>query len=129
MCDPRFSILIPSKNRIELLRYAISSITNQDYESVEIVIADNASDCPYESMITYVGSINLRFLRSEKPISVTENWNRALAAARGDYFIMLGDDDALTPGLLKRLDALITKAGQPGCSLSYGLPLCLSGRV
>jgi hypothetical protein len=44
---------------------------------------------------------------------VTENWNRALAHSTGDYVIMLGDDDALLGGYLRRMDELIREFERP----------------
>lgn len=44
---------------------------------------------------------------------MTENWNRALEHARGDYIIMLGDDDALTPGALRRFASHIEAFDRP----------------
>ncbi len=43
MTRPLFSILLPSRNRPELLRHAVDSVLRQDAD-LEIVIADNASD-------------------------------------------------------------------------------------
>jgi len=111
---PFFSILIPSRNRIELLRHAIASVRAQDFRDLEVIIADNGSETPYEHQFSPLGcDFNVRFLRTEKPVSVTENWNRALESAQGQYVIMLGDDDALTPRLLRRLRDLIGHFKQP----------------
>jgi glycosyltransferase involved in cell wall biosynthesis len=113
MSDPCFSILLPSRNRFELLRHAPASIFLQDFTDFEVVVADNASDQIYETQFSTIRRGNVRFLRSEQPLSVTENWNRALEAAKGEYIIMIGDDDALTPGLLHRLAHLIRSFDQP----------------
>lgn len=113
MSEPRFSILIPSRNRLELLRHALASVLTQDYSDFEVIVADNASDQLYENQLPRFDHANIRFLRSEQPISVTENWNRAIEAAQGEYVIMLGDDDALTPGLLRRLEELIRRFERP----------------
>ena len=109
---PLFSVLIPSRNRLELLRHAVDSVLGQD-ASFEIIIADNASNEPYSDYISSLGQIASRSVRSEIPLPVTENWNRALAAATGRYFIMLGDDDALCPGWLTRATGLIEKFEEP----------------
>jgi O-antigen biosynthesis protein len=111
--EPCFSILLPSRNRLELLRHALASVHVQDFTDFEVIVADNASDQIYETQFSTPGDAKVRFLRSEQPLSVTQNWNRALEAAKGRYVIMLGDDDALTPGLLRRLADLIQRFEQP----------------
>jgi len=39
----------------------------------------------------------IHFQRHETRLSMTENWNSCLDAARGGYFLLLSDDDALAP--------------------------------
>ncbi len=51
MTRPLFSILLPSRNRLELLHHAVHSVLRQDAD-LEIVIADNASD-EFSIAITY----------------------------------------------------------------------------
>ena len=78
-----FSILLPSRNRLELLRHAIDSVLRQDAD-LEIVIADNASEESYSDYVSSLGAIAARSVRSKRPLTVTENWNRALAAPPAD---------------------------------------------
>ncbi|MES2709960.1 MAG: glycosyltransferase family A protein, partial [Pseudomonadota bacterium] len=103
MSRPLFSILLPSRNRAELLRHAVDSVLAQGFGAeVEIIVSDNASVPSYWPYVASLGDVAARSLRSETSLPVTENWNRALAAATGRYVIMLGDDDALAPGWLDR---------------------------
>lgn len=121
MINPRYSVLIPSRNRLELLQLAVQSIAAQNRSDVEIVISDNASDEDYEAYLSAIKERNIVSSRSNVPISVTDNWNRALSLATGDYIIMLGDDDALTPGIFDRLDNWIQQFEEPDCiySMAY----------
>jgi glycosyltransferase involved in cell wall biosynthesis len=112
MTPPLFSILLPSCNRLELLRHAIDSVLRQDAD-LEIVIADNASEESYSDYISSLGAIAARSMRSKRPLTVTENWNRALAASTGRYVIMMGDDDALVPGCLARATTLFRQFDEP----------------
>lgn len=103
----KFSFLIPSKNRLELVAHAVESILRQDYENFEIIISDNASDQDYGSFVKDIGDDRIIYNRLSTPVSVTQNWNNALNLASGDYILMLGDDDALTPGFIQRVSKLI----------------------
>ena len=109
----KFSFLLPSKNRIELLARAIDSIFRQQYENFEIIVSDNASDQDYPKFLAGLNDSRLVYRRSPAPISVTENWNKALELASGDYVLMLGDDDALAPGFLPRMADLLVETGKP----------------
>lgn len=109
----RFSILIPTRNRLEFLRYAVQTVLRQSYADWEIVIADNASDQPVSDYVESLGERRIIYTRSEELVSVTDNWNRALALSSGDYVIMLGDDDGLLQGCMETLRDLAEKFDAP----------------
>jgi glycosyltransferase involved in cell wall biosynthesis len=110
---PRFSVVIPSRNRATLLRHSINSVVRQHYTDLEIVVSDNASEEDYAALVASFPGVPLRLLRSEVPLAVTDSWNRAIDAATGDYVVMLGDDDALAPGYFSAADRLIDQFDGP----------------
>ena len=103
----KFSILLPTRNRLELLELAIESVRGQDYADWEVLVSDNASDADVAAEIRKLGEPRIRTRRLDRLVPVTDNWNAALEMATGDYCIMLGDDDVLVPGGLARAKALI----------------------
>jgi len=103
----KYSFLIPSKNRLDLLKHAIESIRCQGFEDYEIVVADNASEQDYGSYLRSLGDRRIVYRRVDKPVPVTENWNNALTEASGDYVLMLGDDDALAPDFRVKVAPLV----------------------
>ena len=54
MTRPLFSILLPSRNRLELLRHAIDSVLGQDAD-LEIVVADIAKRITQSIQIPTIG--------------------------------------------------------------------------
>jgi glycosyltransferase involved in cell wall biosynthesis len=107
----KVSFLIPSKNRLELLKRVLGSILFFENENFEIIVSDNASSDDYSSYISSLNSDRVVYSRSEKPLAVTENWQRALSMARGDYILTLGDDDAVTPAFFDNVRPYLTEAG------------------
>jgi glycosyltransferase involved in cell wall biosynthesis len=94
----KFSVLLPTCNRLEYLRYAVESVCRQDHPNWEIVISDNFSE---DDIAGYVASLNeprICYLRTDSLLPVTDNWNNALDHSTGEYIVMLGDDDGLMPG-------------------------------
>ncbi|MBS0621084.1 MAG: glycosyltransferase family 2 protein [Verrucomicrobia bacterium] len=109
----KFSVLLPTRNRLQFLKYAISSVMRQDYGDWEIIVSDNHSE---ENIGEYVAELNdqrIRYFRTDRFVSVTENWNNALNHCSGDYIIMLGDDDALLDGYFTSIDRLISEYDSP----------------
>ena len=49
----------------------------------------------------------LRYLRSDEPLAMSENWERSLREASGEYVTVVGDDDALLSHALTDVEQLI----------------------
>lgn len=103
----KFSILIPTKDRLNLLKEAVNSILSQSYSNWELIIVDNCSRDNVEDYIISLKDERIVYYIQPNPVSVTENWNTANDLATGDYMIMLGDDDALVPDALETLEKKI----------------------
>lgn len=109
----KFSVLLPTRNRLDLLSYAIETVRRQDYFDWEIVVSDNFSD---EDIAGYVRSLKdsrIKYYRTDKFVPVTDNWNNVLDKSDGDYVIMLGDDDCLMQGYFSTLNKVIEKHDAP----------------
>ncbi len=109
----KFSVLLPTRNRLDLLARAIETVCRQDYENWEIIVSDNYSK---ENISGYIKSLNdsrIKYFRTESFIPVTDNWNSALEKSDGDYVIMLGDDDGLMRSYFSTLNDLIQRFDRP----------------
>jgi len=108
---PRFSIVIPTRNRAHLLAHALESALRQTAGDFEIVVSDNASTDETEGVATKVASPRVRYVRSEQPLSMPDSWEFALAQARGEYITYLCDDDAIAPGTLRTVERVLQRTG------------------
>ncbi len=114
----RISVLLPTRNGGTLLRDCVKSVLDQPYPDMELIVSDNASDEETREVLASFDDPRLRVIRLDDPVPVTDNWNVALAAATGDYVLLIGDDDYLMPNYLERADALLREFADPDC-LSY----------
>jgi glycosyltransferase involved in cell wall biosynthesis len=110
---PLVSVLLPTRNRLDLLRSAIETVRRQDDPDWEIVVSDNASDDDVTGHVESLGDGRIRCVQTGRPVPVTDNWNNALEHSSGRYAIMLGDDDGLMPGYVSRLRTLVERFGKP----------------
>ncbi|MEJ7615964.1 MAG: glycosyltransferase family A protein [Pyrinomonadaceae bacterium] len=109
----KFSVLLPTRNRLDYLKYAVETVVRQDYDDWELIISDNCSE---EDIAGYVRSLNdprIKYYRTESFVPVTDNWNNALDRSSGDYVIMLGDDDCLMKSYFTTLHRLINEYDRP----------------
>jgi len=111
----RFSVLLPTRNGGKFLENCISTILDQSYRDLELIVSDNANTDNTKEVLASISDLRLKVIRTEEPVSVTENWNRALNASSGDYILMMGDDDCLLPGYFEKMDQILKKYNDPDC--------------
>ena len=99
---PFFSIVIPT-TRVHLLPDALSSALAQTFSDFEIVISDN-SDEGCGKIIAELGSDKVRRVCPNEYMTATTHWDFARSQARGDWVVMLCDDDALLPVAFERIN-------------------------
>lgn len=125
----KFSVLVPTRNRVEYLQQAVRSVLGQDGTDWEICIADNASSDSTGEWVNSLEDARILYSRSEDLIPVTDNWNRSLAMSSGDYVVMLGDDDALLRGYFTTQQQLIEAFSEPDVVYSRGLLFSYPGVI
>jgi glycosyltransferase involved in cell wall biosynthesis len=122
----KISVLIPTRDRLELLRHAVASVLRIDDQDWEIVISDNCSSGDVAGYVASLADERVRHLRTSTVLSVTDNWNNALDNSTGEYVVMLGDDDALLGDYFARTRRLIADFEHPEViyhsALSYAYP-------
>lgn len=109
----KFSVLLPTRNRLELLSHAIETVRRQDYGNWEVIVSDNFSEEDVAGYIKSLGDSRIKYFRTDRFVPVTDNWNNAIDKSDGDYIIMLGDDDCLMKGYFSTLSRLIEKFDAP----------------
>jgi hypothetical protein len=111
---PRFSVVVPTRNRPETLRHALKTCLDQDFDDYEIIVCDNSdavAAAEVAAIVDAASSPRIRHLSSDRPLAMSANWERGLNEAQGEYVTVLGDDDGLIPYALRELDRLVTRTG------------------
>jgi glycosyltransferase involved in cell wall biosynthesis len=125
----KISVLLPTRDRLDLLSDAVASVRAQADDDWEIVVSDNDSKQDIAGYVRSLGDERIRYLRTHRALPVNDNWNNALAAAEGEYVIMLGDDDALLPGYFATIRRLVGDFSKPDLiyhsALLYAYPSVL----
>jgi glycosyltransferase involved in cell wall biosynthesis len=127
---PLITIAIPTFNRAALLRGCVQSALSQTYGNIEILVSDNASTDDTEEVLREFDDKRLRVLRQETNIGLLPNWNACVAAARGEYLVLLSDDDRICPWFLERCVDVAGKQSQVPILVALSdLRLSSSGRI
>ncbi|HSP82091.1 MAG TPA: glycosyltransferase family 2 protein, partial [Myxococcaceae bacterium] len=96
------SVIIPTYNRSWGLRLAMRSVLAQDYEDFELLVVDDASPDDTPRVVAEVEDSRLRYVRQPTNVGMTRNWGHGVTLARGEYLVLLADDDQLGPGFLSQ---------------------------
>lgn len=121
MSRPRYSIVVPTRQRHETLRACLRTLVEQPSDDYEIVVADNASSPETREVCQSFHSPKLRHVRCDEPLSMNDNWERALDATRGEWVTFLGDDDGLMPYALAEFDVLTAIRGVRAVRWQYAV--------
>lgn len=114
---PLISIAIPTRGRDNLIAEAAETAVRQKYKNLELVIFDNCSKRPIAER-NISDDKRVRIKRSDQFLSVTDSWNSAIDMARGDYVVLMGDDDGLAPGFCERIAELADRFDAPDLIVS-----------
>src|SRR5438067_1889446 len=122
---PLASIIIPTRDRVGLLKRCVESIrARTDYEPFEIVVVDNGSIEEETSAFLRQSEADksIRVVVENGPFNYSRLNNRAAAAARGDILVFLNNDTEIDDaGWLTELISHAARAevGAVGARLWY----------
>ena len=93
------SVVVPTHNRAQELRRALSSAVEQSYPPLEIIVSDDGSTDETQAMLhqEYARELEtglVRYVRSERRRGPSAARNAGLEAARGDLIAYLDSDNA-----------------------------------
>lgn len=102
--DPVVSVILPTRNRAELLPRAIGSVLGQSYDKFElIIVSDGSTDHTDELLVEHAATdYRIRLLRLDIAAGAAAARNRGIALATGEYVALLDDDDEWLPHKLSR---------------------------
>jgi hypothetical protein len=111
MSGPRFSIVVPTRERAATLSYCLRTCLAQDHDDYEVVVCDNHSSPATRQVVEELRSPRIKYLRAPRPLAMSANWELAVGQAAGEYVTVLGDDDGLLGHALRELDRLLRTSG------------------
>lgn len=118
----RVSVILPTKNRIDLLKIAIKSIVSQTYQPYEIIIIDDGSDG--DDILDLIEEINepkIKLLRHKLSKGANYSRNIGIKNSTGEYIAFLDDDDYWLPQKLEKQIEIFKKkdVGAVYCGFDY----------
>lgn len=120
---PPVSVIVPTRNRLDLLRTCLDGVASTDYPDIEVIVVDNGSDDP--ATLAYLDGLapdGYRVLRHPGPFNFSALNNHAANQAKGHLLCLLNNDiEVLSPDWLKTMasQAMRQDVGAVGARLLY----------
>ena len=105
----KFSIILFTYNRPQLVVETIGSLLNQTYKNFEVFLFDNGSLDSIEKIVLPLIDERFYFSRFESNIVGCDIAEEVLNKATGDFFCVLADDDAFLPNTLEKINEAILR--------------------
>jgi glycosyltransferase involved in cell wall biosynthesis len=106
----KVSVLIPAYNAARYLPECLASVLAQDFQDMEILVADDGSTDGTAEIIPPFAArdARLRWWRNPRNLGLTPNHNACLQAAQGEFIKFIhADDKLLHPSALTRMVAAL----------------------
>lgn len=109
---PKISILIPTRNRCNLLHQSLDCLGRQSYSNFEVVVVNDCSD---DDTLNVVEKFKDRlpgliYLKNDTQIGASLSFDKAVKHSSGDYVLTFSDDDLLCDGALEEFVASLADA-------------------
>lgn len=100
------TVVIPARNRDELIGATLESVRSQTYANWEVVVVEDASKGETERIVREFGKSvenQVTYVRNRKQLGAAETRNVAFRLARGHYVATLDSDDLWLPEHLQTM--------------------------
>lgn len=96
------SVIIPTRNRPQLVRQAVQSVLAQSFQALEVIVVIDGPDLATENELARVTDPRLRVIPLPTNLGPAGVRNAGVAQAQGSWIAFLDDDDQWLPQKLAR---------------------------
>lgn len=105
------TIIIPTRERSAKLRYALTSCLGEAWPGLRVLVCDNCSQDDTAEVVASFKDPRLGYVRTERRLSMSDNWEFALNQVQEGFVTIIGDDDAVLPGRIQYAAELLHETG------------------
>lgn len=102
MTEPKVSVVIPVRNGMPFLPLAISSIQEQTFRPIEIIVVDDHSTDGSGDYVRSLRDSRIKTLVAPEPGGIARALNLGIAQAQSELIARMDSDDISTPDRLHR---------------------------
>ncbi len=120
--EPMISVVVPAYNHENFIVQCLTSVVDQTYDAIEIVVVDDCStDMTFEMARDFLERHKPRFrkislMRNAANSGAHVSLNRGIAACSGDFLSLMNSDDEYTPD---RLTTIVLKMRDENAAFAF----------
>ena len=112
----KVSVVIPTKNRCNLLVQCLQSVLAQSFRDFEVIIINDGSEDATQETVEVFKDDRIRYFELPRSIGIPKARNFGLLQAKGEYVAIVDDDDIQLP---HRFEEQVKKLDD-GFDVAYG---------
>ena len=112
--NPLVTVICLCYNHEKFIEEAVNSILEQDYNNIEIIIADDFSQDTSREIIKKIADrhSSIRMILNEKNLGNCKAFNNALAMAKGKYIVDFATDDVMVSNRVSKQVEAFERMGE-----------------
>ncbi|SFE01456.1 glycosyltransferase family 2 protein [Spirosoma endophyticum] len=118
MQRPKFTIVIPTRERADTLLYSLQTCVMQDYDQLSIVVSDNFSQDETKDVVHSINDPRIRYVNTGRRLSMSGNYEFGLSQVKDGFVTLLGDDDGFLPNSVKTAADWLSETGSKAINLN-----------
>lgn len=124
------SIIIPTKNRVHLLKLTVDSIIKQDLPINNLIISDNHSDIPINLIdVTDSKDLSIKIIYQKSSLPIIDHFNWCAKYIKEGYVILFADDDILSTNYISSLNQSLESNPAADVAIGNVAKISYSGKL
>ena len=108
----KYSILMPTYNKAEYIKYSIKSILESKYQNFELIISNDYSTDGTAKILSKIKDPRVKIIKPPFRLNHVRNYEFLLKYANGEWITIIGDDDGIIPNFFENVDKYLNKFPQ-----------------
>lgn len=110
------SVVIPTNNRISFLKQSLSSVLNQTYKDIQIIIKDSSSNADVKDYCSTLSDPRVSYIWCDSK-NIIDSWNDCVTLGNTRYVSIFHDDDIMHPEFIEK--SVKNLEQYPSAGMSY----------